>query len=432
MSAKRRKPNVSNHNPASAFAVNVDIDLQAVMDLSDAEADDARGFDDQKGTVSELPLGETGARVWFKLGTIPLLTLSSKKRDATVGRVLRAIAEGFERESTERQEDFGLGDFTPDEIRIERLEFVGDEGLWLITTNLDGKVEGIANDLWKPADKISDKEWNSLQEQLGVPLPDAMRRFYESERSRWIHYRVPSWEKLFHLQDFDYFSELRILPLFFSMGDDCLGLYFPREGGDPFAVFCFPGETIFPVTADFTRLFKDPEHFSDWDIDTDEHKEVPRDKSGPWERWMIDPNASETPELEFMKPFVLQEDWGSEEAERKLGDLWSRFGTDDPISCAIAECLPDLRQTLSVEQWMRLSEKLLKIDQPREAIRSLENGLVLCSASPQYGFPGVAESKVMKKSDQARQKMWKRLRKLLVEHGDRFDQTVIARMPKSI
>jgi len=243
-----------------------------------------------------------------------------------------------------------------------------------------------------------------------------MKRFFEKRR-RLEYLEAYKVDEITHLGMIDCGVPPRYLPLFWTACGNLLGLYFPREGGSPFVAGYDHEESIlFPLSGDVGGFFKDPDLLS--------HDHPSNDGLYPASDWkpcrhlLVRPSAR-IPELELLKPMEFHYRKLESCDRDTFGRLIGRFGSSKNVQAvAIREEFGSAKHLNDRSRWIRLSKKLVSLNEPMSAIRALEACLTLQCIFPWYGdWPKEGSPSVSKDLE-----ILQLLAPLVSANGDGFDK----------
>ncbi|MEO0249988.1 MAG: SMI1/KNR4 family protein [candidate division WOR-3 bacterium] len=265
----------------------------------------------------------------------------------------------------------------------------------------------------------SDDDWDRIEGRLGVRIPAALRRFHRSPK-RYEYFTPLSPSEIGDLQEVYPAVPQRVLPVFIMKNGDHLGLFYPRQGGDPFLVwYDHEAGAIKALTSDLDWAIANPDRFlPDSPINRQGIKAV---NDSAWRSLIIDVDRAGIAELELLKPMSLHYRVLESNCEDHFRKLFKRFGSIDPRAKAIRELFKAPEDLHDRKRWYALSDSLARLEYWRDAIQALDNCHTILFIHPHYG-EGTKKGKAS-----WRNVAWilGKLLAIAMVHGDTFDRVFV-------
>lgn len=139
-----------------------------------------------------------------------------------------------------------------------------------------------------------------------------------------------------------------------------------------------------PLDGDIKRFLANPDKYSIDNKINDGEWPKPRGKK-KWKPLLFD-FQSATPELELLKPLVLNSSSYQEIDQPHVQKLIERFGSSDGVAAIIREHLHEPEDVFDRTCWLKLADDLIKQQHYIQALRALDNCRLTFYIYPQHGY----------------------------------------------
>ena len=209
-----------------------------------------------------------------------------------------------------------------------------------------------------------------------------------------------------------------MLRLFSDLAGNDYGLYYPRDGGRPFAVYHDHEEyMLVPLTSNLDEFFGDPDS---WAVDNPSNERTWWESpTKGWRRLFVNPETSRPPELEVLKPMHLHYRHLEKSAMAgwKRGifaRLFRRWGAYNPKLEPMRNHFRCAGHFEDWRRWLSAAEEFAWTGAGREALLAFDNAHAVKHTAPFWDLlPGSTDLELFRRG-------WPILKKF----GDAFDRAM--------